>query len=323
MQVLPAPERITTLTAPKPSGSACPLCGAVSSRVHSHYTRILADLSWQGWAVTVQVRARRFRCGRAGCPRQVFAERLPEMALSWARRTARLGGIQRHIGLALGGEPGSRLATRLAMPVSGDTLLRLVRAAELLSQPALRVVGIDEWAWRRGLSYGTIVCGLLSGSGVVIWLVPLAGLWCDGWWASSKLARARSFRHHGCIRLGQPFRAGGRRQVLRAGAPASLARGRVLPRLRQSSGHHHLQGLGHVLAELGQLALAARARGRAGDHHALTRQVRRQRPAHRLAAGRATGRLSCRVRMPATQYRAARTQAFQVWAEVSGGAAAA
>ncbi len=169
-QVLPAPDRITILTAPKPSGSACPLCGAVSSRVHSHYTRTLADLPWQGRAVTGQVRARRLRCGRAGCLRQVFAERLPEVALSWARRTARLGGIQSHIGLALGGEPGARLAARLAMPLSGDMLLRLVRAAELPSQPPPRVVGIDEWAWRRGLSYGTIVCDLERGR--VVDLLP-------------------------------------------------------------------------------------------------------------------------------------------------------
>jgi len=107
VQVVPAPDRITILTAPKPSSSACPFCGGVSSRVHSHYTRTLADLPWQGRAVTVQVRARRFRCATAGCLCQVVAERLPEVAQSWARRTARLGDIQRHIGLA----PSGRLAT--------------------------------------------------------------------------------------------------------------------------------------------------------------------------------------------------------------------
>jgi hypothetical protein len=135
VQVLPTPDRITILTAPKPSSSACPLCGAVSSRVHSHYTRTLADLPWQGRAVTVQVRARRFRCAAAGCLRQVFAERLPGVAQSWARRTARLGDIQRHIGFALGGEPGSRLAARLSMSVSGDTLLRLVQTVKRHQEP--------------------------------------------------------------------------------------------------------------------------------------------------------------------------------------------
>lgn len=75
----------------------------------------------------------------------------------------RLGDIQRHIGLALGGEPGSRLAARLAMPVSGDTLLRLIRASALEPPAPPRVVGIDEWAWRRGLTYGTILCDLERG----------------------------------------------------------------------------------------------------------------------------------------------------------------
>ena len=107
VQVLLAPDHITLLAAPKPSSGACPLCGAVSSRVHSHYTRTLADLPWQGRAVTAQVRARRFRCAIAGCLHQVFAERLPGMAPRWARRTACLGDIQRDIGLAPSGRPAT------------------------------------------------------------------------------------------------------------------------------------------------------------------------------------------------------------------------
>ena len=113
VQVLPAPDRITIVTAPKQPRSACPLCGTLSDRVHSCYMRTVA----------VQVRARRFRCATAGCPRQVFAERLPGVARPRGRRTARLADIQRHIGFALGGEPGSRLAARLSMPASGDTVL--------------------------------------------------------------------------------------------------------------------------------------------------------------------------------------------------------
>ena len=146
VQVLPTPDRVTIVTAPKLAHNACPPCGGLSAQIHSHYTRALADLPWQGRAVVIQVRARRFRCASVGCPRRVFTERLPEVAPPRARRTARLGGIQRHIGLALGGEAGSCLAERLAMPVSGDTLLRLVRAAELEGHSSPRVVGIDEWA---------------------------------------------------------------------------------------------------------------------------------------------------------------------------------
>lgn len=170
LQVLPAADHITILTASAIPRSTCPVCGSVSGRLHSHYTRTLADLPWQGRPVVLQVQARRFRCGKADCPRRVFTERLPEVASSKARRTTRMSGIQRQIGLALGGEPGARLAVRLAMPVSGDTLLRLIQTADLDPPPPPRVVAIDDWAWRRGQRYGTIVCDLERGE--VIDLLP-------------------------------------------------------------------------------------------------------------------------------------------------------
>ncbi|MCP3475467.1 transposase [Bradyrhizobium sp. CCGUVB1N3] len=77
-----------------------------------------------------------------------------------ARRTSRLSESQLAIGFAVGGEPGARLSRRLAMPASGDTLLRMIRAAEFSSPGAPRVIGIDDWAWRKGLRYGTIICDL-------------------------------------------------------------------------------------------------------------------------------------------------------------------
>ena len=76
------------------------------------------------------------------------------------RRTIRLADSQRQIGLSLGGEAGARLAARLAMPVSGDTLLRLIRTVALAPIPPPRVIGIDDWAWRRGHRYGSIICDL-------------------------------------------------------------------------------------------------------------------------------------------------------------------
>ncbi len=136
----------------------CPSCGRSSTRVHSAYWRRIQDLPWQDRAVTWHVRVRRFRYGH--CQGRVFAERVSGLGARKARRSDRLAAAQTDIGMVLGGEPGVRLSRRLAMPVSGDTVLRLIRQRGVEPCPPPRVVGIDDWAWRRGLSYGTIVCDL-------------------------------------------------------------------------------------------------------------------------------------------------------------------
>jgi len=146
VQVLPAPERVTIVTHPQSATAACPECGTMSYRVHSRYERTLGDLRWQGRPVLLRVRVRRFRCLDPSCPRQTFNERLGDAAAPCARRTGRLGGLQHHLGLALGGEAGGRLAERLAMPTSADTLRRMVvrMAGGGADPPTPRVLAVDD-----------------------------------------------------------------------------------------------------------------------------------------------------------------------------------
>jgi len=141
-------------------GGRCPDCGRASRAVHSRYKRKPADLASLGRRVGVSLRVRRFYCRNAACTRRTFCERLPELVEPHARRTCRLAEAQTRVGIALGGQAGSRMLHDLAMPASPDTVLRLIRRQPLPAPKPPRVVGVDDWAIRKRCTYGTVVVDL-------------------------------------------------------------------------------------------------------------------------------------------------------------------
>jgi hypothetical protein len=112
--------------------AACPDCGVISERVHSRYRGTLRDLPAHGRRVVVRVSVGRFRCSEPACMRQTFAEPLASAVDGrYARRTSRSDRLVHQIAVALGGRPGERLTTRLCLGGSRDTLLRLIRRANV------------------------------------------------------------------------------------------------------------------------------------------------------------------------------------------------
>jgi len=137
--------------------SVCPHCETVSERIHSCYQRHPADLPLAGCAVRLDMNIHRFFCDNHQCETRTFAERVSDLLKPYAHRTNRLANQQRRVAFDAGGEAGARLLNTLGMPVSHDTLLRLIRNAPEPGVNTPRVLGIDDWAKRKGQSYGTIL----------------------------------------------------------------------------------------------------------------------------------------------------------------------
>jgi transposase len=140
---------------------SCPDCGGASTSRHSWHVRRLQDLLIQGVPVVLELCLGRWRCLNERCARKTFVERLTT-AFPFARKTLRVTELVRLFGHAAGGRTSEKLLARLAIPVSDNAILRQLKrhASDRRDDVPLRVIAIDDWSWRKGFSYGTIIVNL-------------------------------------------------------------------------------------------------------------------------------------------------------------------
>jgi len=259
--------------------SHCPLCGSPATRIHSRYQRRLADLPSAGQPVRFLLAVRKFFCDVSICPRKIFTERLAPFVAPWARVTARLFQMVQIIGLATGGRLGVRVTDRMGIQTSRLTILRRIMAlpAEPVGQGLQ--LGIDEFSFKRGRTFGTILVNMQSHQ--VIDVLPDRKAETSATWMAS----------HPEIKLVSRNRGGDYASAAATGAPQAI---------QCADRFHILKNLGEALEGLLARHLAAKRKKKTQatlDEYIpigrLAQSVRRSPKVERLQQARREERLAC------------------------------
>lgn len=188
--------------------TACPLCQTSTQKIHSRYERQLQDLPCIQFGVTLLLQVHKFFCVNPACKRRIFTERLPQVTLPWARRTCRFAERLIAIGLALGGAAGERLSHRLGHRTADSSLLYLIAQLPLPPIVVPKTLGVDDFAFRKRQSYGTILVDLDSKSRPIGLLVgreaEILAEWLQEHPGIDVLSRDRSASYRSGMNQGAP-----------------------------------------------------------------------------------------------------------------------
>jgi transposase len=142
--------------------ASCPACQTTTRHIHSRYRRVIGDLPINGKTVLLLLHVRKFYCKEPACPRRVEASRLPQLTSPHGQSTTGLRLFLATLGREAGGAGGARIAAEMGLQTTARTLLRVLHAQPLSEPESPRIIGLDDWAWKKRLRYGVLVVDLES-----------------------------------------------------------------------------------------------------------------------------------------------------------------